>query len=32
VSALILTGTDHVLEGALVAASPSWLTDLTTRF
>ncbi len=32
VSALILTGTDHVLEGALVAASPAWLTDLTTRF
>jgi len=32
VSVLILTGTDHVLEGALVAASPAWLTDLTTRF
>ncbi len=32
VSALILTGMDHALEGALVAASPSWLTDLTTRF
>lgn len=32
VAALILTGTDHVLEGALVAASPAWLTELTTRF
>ncbi len=32
VSALILTGMDHTLEGALVAASPAWLTDLTTRF
>ncbi len=32
VSALILTGTDRALEGALVAASPAWLTDLTTRF
>lgn len=32
VSALILTGTDHVLESALVTASPAWLTDLTTRF
>lgn len=32
VSTLILTGTDHALEGALVAASPAWLTDLTTRF
>ena len=21
----------HVLEGALVAASPAWVTDLTTR-
>jgi len=32
VAALILTGADHALEGALVAASPAWLTDLTTRF
>lgn len=32
VSALILTGMDRALEGALVAASPGWLTDLTTRF
>jgi len=31
-TALILTGADHALEGALVAASPAWLTDLTTRF
>lgn len=29
---LILTGADHRLEGALVAASPPWLTTLTTRF
>ncbi len=32
VAALILTGTDRALESALVAASPAWLTDLTTRF
>lgn len=32
VAALILTGTDRALEAALVAASPDWLTDLTTRF
>ncbi len=32
VSALILTGGDRSLETALVAASPAWLTDLTTRF
>lgn len=32
VAALILTGTDRALEAALVAASPAWLTDLTTRF
>jgi len=32
VATLILTGADHALEGALVAASPAWLTDLTTRF
>lgn len=31
-SALILTGTNHVLESALVTVSPAWLTDLTTRF
>ena len=32
VAALVLTGTDRVIEGALVAASPAWLTELTTRF
>ncbi len=32
VAALILTGADHALESVLVAASPAWLTDLTTRF
>ncbi len=32
VAALILTGTDRALEAALVAASPAWLTGLTTRF
>ena len=29
---LILTGTDKRVEAALVAASPAWLTTLTTRF
>ncbi len=28
---MIVTGTDKILEAALVAASPQWLTDLTTR-
>ena len=32
VALLVLTGGDHVLEAALVAASPAWLTDVTTRF
>lgn len=32
VAALILTGADRSLEGALVAASPAWLTNLTTMF
>lgn len=32
VAGLILTGSDHRLETALVTASPAWLTDLTTRF
>lgn len=32
VAALILTGLDRPLETALVAASPPWLTTLTTRF
>lgn len=30
--AAILSGLDKTLETALVAASPDWLTDLTTRF
>ncbi len=29
---LILTGLDKVIEAKLVAASPAWLTELTTRF
>ena len=32
IGALILTGTDRLLETALVNASPAWLTTLTTRF
>ncbi len=32
VSILILSGLDRRAETALVAASPAWLTDLTTRF
>lgn len=32
VAAMILTGLDRQLETALVAASPAWLTDVTTRF
>lgn len=32
VAVLILTGWDHALETALVAASPGWLVDLTTRY
>ena len=32
VSLLILTGGDRILETSLVAVSPAWLTDLTTRF
>lgn len=28
----VVTGLDKHLEAALVAASPAWLTDLTTRF
>jgi cytochrome c biogenesis protein CcdA len=32
VALLIVSGLDHRLEAALVAASPEWLTDLTTRF
>ncbi|HEY0206028.1 MAG TPA: cytochrome c biogenesis protein CcdA [Acetobacteraceae bacterium] len=32
VAALILTGLDRQLETALVAASPAWLTNVTTQF
>jgi cytochrome c biogenesis protein CcdA len=32
IGAFVLTGVDKSVEAALVAASPSWLTDLTTRF
>jgi len=30
VGLLIVTGTDHLIEGAVLNASPQWLTDLTT--
>ncbi len=30
--ALMLSGTDKLVEAHLVAASPTWLNDLTTRF
>jgi len=32
VGLLILTGLDKRIEAALVAASPAWLTELTTRY
>jgi cytochrome c-type biogenesis protein len=32
VALLILTGLDKRIEAALVAASPAWLTELTTRY
>ncbi len=32
VAVLILTGADHTLESVAVAHSPTWLTDVTTRF
>jgi cytochrome c-type biogenesis protein len=32
VSVLVLTGLDRAVEAAAVAATPDWLTDLTTRF
>jgi cytochrome c biogenesis protein CcdA len=32
VAVLILTGADRAVETAVVAASPDWLTTLTTRF
>jgi hypothetical protein len=28
----VLTGADKVIEAALIAVSPQWLTQLTTRF
>ena len=31
-SGSILLGVDRAIEANLVAASPQWLTDLTTRF
>jgi cytochrome c biogenesis protein CcdA len=30
VGLLIITGTDRLIEGAILTASPDWLTDLTT--
>ena len=30
VGLLIITGTDRLVEGAILTASPDWLTDLTT--
>ncbi|HSV23099.1 MAG TPA: hypothetical protein VLJ17_08735 [Xanthobacteraceae bacterium] len=32
IGVLVLTGFDKAIETAVVEASPSWLTDLTTRF
>ncbi len=32
IGVLVLTGLDKSLEAGLVAVSPQWLTDLTTRF
>ena len=32
VGAMILTGVDRRVETAMISASPSWLTDLTTQF
>jgi hypothetical protein len=32
VGVLILSGLDKRIEAAVVAASPDWLTELTTRF
>jgi cytochrome c-type biogenesis protein len=32
IGVLVLTGFDRSVEAALVAASPQWLTELTTRF
>jgi sulfite exporter TauE/SafE len=32
IGTLVLTGLDRSIEAVLVAASPQWLTELTTRF
>jgi cytochrome c-type biogenesis protein len=32
IGGLVLTGADESIETLLVNASPTWLTDLTTRF
>ena len=32
IGTLVITGVDKLIEAALVAASPQWLTELTTRF
>ena len=32
IGVLVITGLDKSIETVLVAASPQWLTDLTTRF
>lgn len=32
IALLILTGTDHKVEAFLISITPSWLSDLTTRF
>ena len=32
IGVLVITGFDKSIETVLVAASPQWLTDLTTRF
>ena len=32
IGALVIAGLDKSIETMLVAASPQWLTDLTTRF
>ena len=30
VALLVLTGTDHLIEGLILSAMPEWLIDLTT--
>ena len=32
IGVLVLTGLDKSIEAMLVAASPQWLNDVTTRF